>query len=261
MRNILLLLRKQLYEDKKGLIIYVSVVFGFLLIPNLIAGFVGRFTNSYDEMNYVPLFINLLLVGGFIMVSITYAQEMYSKVRQHAWLMLPVHAHEKLIAKFIYHAVLYPLALLIFVFLSSVIIEGMNAILFKASSPLLDMTNILIWKMILHYMVLQSIFLLGATYFKSAHLVKTVLSLMILSIVLSLILALIARIVYAPYAQQLFHGGIHIDDTMVVMNARALDLGNTYATIGKTIYWALLAPFCLVVSYFRIREVEAKDAV
>ncbi len=261
MRNILLLLKKQVYEDKKGLIIYASVVFGLILIPNLVMGFFGKLPSSQDDMGYLGLFGNLLFAGGFIMVSITYAQEMYSKVKQHAWLMLPVHAHEKLIAKVIYHAIIYPLVLLIFIFASSVIIEGLNAVLFSSSTPFLDMTDLAVWKMILNYLILQSVFLLGATYFKSANFVKTVLSVMVVSIVLSIILALIARVVYAPYAQVMFHGGISIDETTFIMNTNAMNLLETYEVIGKTIYWALLAPFCLVVSYFRIREVEAKDAV
>ncbi len=263
MRHIPLLLKKQFYEDRKGLIIYAAVILCVMIIPNLIAGFIGQLgLNSFSE-DYRSLFGNFLYIGGFIMVSMAFSEGMYSKVKQHAWLMTPAHAHEKLIAKELSYAAIYPLALMLFMFISSTIVAGLDRLFFGVTHEIFNLADPAVWKMVLYYLVGQSIFILGATYFKKAHFIKTVLAILLFLVVFGLLAMLFARIIYAPYAKVMFHGNINLsfNETTLMLSDRLQNLFNFLEVTGKVFFWALLAPFCLIVSYFRIREVEAKDAV
>lgn len=261
MRHITHLLRKQVYEDKKGLLIYSGVLFGLLLIPNMIQAYMTRgYLMPYDS-GYLEYFGNFLLLGGFIMTSLAFANNMHCKVKQHAWLMLPVHAHEKLITSIIYYAVIYPIALILFFTASSAVIEGLNSLFFSSHGLLFNPFDADVWEMVLHYIILQSVFLLGSVYFRNRHFVKTVLSLMGLGFVMSLIAMIVFRIAYAPYFDQLFHSAYYIDENILWNQAAGTPLVRFTEVLGKILYYGILAPFCWVVAYFRIREVEATDAV
>ncbi len=261
MMNIVHLLRKQIYEDRKGLMVYAAVVFSGLFLIGFLQALTNNIPLPYNDSGYTELFSNLLFLGGFIMTSITFAQSMYSKSRQHAWLMLPVHAHEKLIEKIIYHALIYPLALILFMTLSTLIIEGVNTLVFGRHALVFTPIDAEIWKMVLHYIILQSVFLLGAAYFRTAHFIKTVLSLIVVAMTLGLLSAFIFRITYAPYFHTMFQDPFYTDQASLMISVESEPLFRVIEVIGKTVYWFLLAPFCWTVTYFRIREVEAKDAV
>lgn len=261
MMRIIYLLRKQIFEDKKGLITYAATVFGIMLIGSLIGGYTDSIRPPELDPAYLELFSGLLFLGGFIMTSLTFAGSMYSKVKQHSWLMIPASAGEHLASKIIYHALMYPIALILFTFLGSAISEGTSLLLFGRSALIFDPFRSDVWLMILNYIVLQSVFLLGATYFKSAHFIKTVLSLITLGIGLSLIVALFVRIIYAPYFPEVMQDSFFIDSTALMLEQHSVGLIRFVEVSSKLVYWGLLAPLCWVVSYFRIREVEANDAV
>ncbi len=275
MKNIFYLLQKQFYEDRKGLIIYAAVIFGILLLPSLARASANSIPNSMIDPAYKNLFRNFLFLGGFIMTSLSFSETMHSKVKQHTWLMLPVHAHEKLITHIIYFGIIYPIVLMLFFFLSSIIIEGINTLSFGRHALIFNILDPVNWKMVLHYLVLQSIFLLGAAYFKSTHFIKTVLVIMAGVIVLSLFTLLSFRIVYGPYFRQSVVFSIktqmfnffsitsdpYLNQTSLLISPANEPYLRFIATACKIIYWAFLAPFCWLITDLRIREVEATDAV
>jgi hypothetical protein len=261
MKNIYCLLGKQLFEDRKGLLVYTLSAFAALFLFGLLRAFSQSSSAFQDTSYYMSWYGKLLFIGGFIITSITFAQSMHSKSRQHAWFMLPVHAYEKLAAKIIYLGILYPIALILFFTLSSLVVEGTAALIFGRTVAFFHPYSLEVWKTTANYLVLQSIFLLGAAYFTSAHFIKTVLTIILVSMSFGLFAMLLFRVVYTPYFPAAFTNPYFMDQAALVISNDTVPLVTLLERISTFAYWILAAPFCWTVTYFRIREKEATDAV
>ena len=252
-------LNREIQESKRNLIIYSLTIFLVLFLQEMVKAFITRTTgNIITESVYEGIFPGFLFLGGFIVTSMFFAQDMFSRTGQHNWLTLPASTAEKFLAKALLAAIAYPVALSIVFTLSSVIIETLTLVFFGKPFTMFNPFGPFIGKMILHYVVTQSIFLLGATYFRKAHFVKTVLTLGIIGIVMGMLATLFVRIIFAPYVTGMF--GFHFS-----LNSYNLQATDTLVTIGKwignIIYWILLPAFCWITAYLRVKEVQSTDAV
>jgi hypothetical protein len=264
--KLLYLLRKDILESRKGMLIYALTLFLLMLLPSILTMIFSGPSYADIATYYKSYFISFLFAGGFIITSLSFREDMYGKSTQHNWLMLPASPLEKLSVKVIFSAILYPILLLLFITVSSLIIEGLNAMIFGNHYMVFNPVQPLYWKLIAIYIVTQSIFLLGAAYFRKASFVKTVLMLNLLSLVIGLISILVVRIIFNKYFD-----GMSVDNDLIINNfgirfsaPESIDgiiEFKVFETIGKVIFWVFVAPFCWVVSYFRIREVQANDAV
>ncbi|MBL7007326.1 MAG: hypothetical protein ISR78_09625 [Spirochaetia bacterium] len=264
--KLLYLLRKDILESRRGMSIYALTLFLIMLLPNILTMIFSNPSYSDIATYYQSYFISFLFVGGFIITSLSFREDMYGKSTQHNWLMLPASPLEKLSVKVIYSALLYPILLLLFITASSLIIEGLNTMIFGRHYLVLNPVDALYWKLIPIYIVTQSVFLLGAAYFRKASFVKTVLMLNLLGLVIGLITILAGRIIFNNYFD-----GMSIDSDLIINNFEirfsspeafeGIIAFRVFETIGKVLFWVFLAPFCWVVSYFRVREVQANDAV
>ena len=251
-------LNKELHENRKGFIIYAITIVLIMFVIEVISALVSRFTGAGHIEIYEGLFPGFLFLGGFITTSIMFSDDMFSKRGQHSWLMLPASSLEKFLSKALLSAFAYPIALVIVFVGASAFTELINLITvgdrFVMFNPLQGET----WKMVLHFIVIQSVFLLGATYFRSVHFIKTVLAVGLIVMACGLFAALVTRIAFAPYLQgfftpKAFHLSADIND---LMNAT-----HGLSVVIDIVYWALLAPFCWFTAYLRVKEVQATDAI
>jgi hypothetical protein len=257
----MLLLKKQIFEDRKGLAIYAVSAFGALLLFGMLRSLTQNQEMASDSTYYIQWFNNLLFFGGLIITSLTFSDTMHSKIRQHEWMMLPAYAHEKLAAKIIYLAVGYPAALLLFMTLASLITEGVNMLVIGRTVPMFRLYEMDVWESITGFLVIQSVFLLGAAYFRSAHFIKTVLALISLALAAGLFSALIVRIVYAPYVSAFLADPYAFDQmALTITNTDMPRLFRIGRIVGRVLTY-LVIPFSYLVTYYRIREKEALNAV
>lgn len=261
MRRTILLLKKQIFEDRKGLAIYAVSAFGALFLFGILRSLTQNQTMASDSTYYAQWFSNLLFIGGLIITSLTFSDTMHSKIRQHEWMMLPAHAHEKLAAKIIYLAVGYPAALLLFMTLASLITEGANMLIIGRTVPMFRPYEKEVWESIAGFLVMQSVFLLGATYFRSAHFIKTVLALIAISLVAGLFTALIVRIAYAPYVSAFLADPYMFDQMALTLYTTDMPMLFRIGRVISRVLMYLVIPFSYLVTYYRIREKEALNAV
>jgi hypothetical protein len=253
------LLKREIYESKRSLLIFSLTIFLILLFQEMGGSIAARFKGGMTIVSwYDNNFPGFLYLGGFILTSVFFSQDMFNRTGQHHWLMLPASSEEKFLSKAFITAVGYPIALTALFFLSSVIIESMTTLFFKDAFILFNPWTKEVGWMLLHYLVIQSVFLLGATYFRKAHFVKTILALGIIGFAASLIGTLFIRIVFAPYFTGFFQP-MNIQFSFSQGYEEQFLKG--FFTLMKVIYWALLAPFCWFVAYLRVKEVQATDAI
>lgn len=256
--RLLLVLRKELYEGKKSFTIYGIVIFLFLFFQEILDAY---FSRGVEDLimggSYAQSFPPFLFLGGCIMTSVFFAEDMFSRTGQHAWLMLPAASWEKFLAKALLCAIAYPIALTALFVLSSLIIEALTLLIFDNSFSWFNPFSADVGILFFHYLVIQSVFLLGSTYFRKAHFIKTVLSVGLVVLSLLLLGALFIRIAFAPYI------------FAFLTYPRSLSLSffgsGQYVYFWKlffqVLYWIALPVFCWICAYLRVKEVQATDAV
>lgn len=252
-------LNKEIRENRKNLLIFSITVFLVLFFQAMAGAFFGRMAGIHPtETVYRENFPGFLFLGGFIVTSIAFSQDMFSRIGQHNWLTLPASALEKFLAKGLLAAIAYPVALIVVFTLSSLMIEALALLLFGSPFAMFNPLGRNVGIMLLHYVVTQSIFLLGATYFRKAHFVKTVLAIGVIGIVLGMLGTLFVRIAFAPYMTNMFSFHISIDENMLLGRQGLM----IFATWTKNIlYWIALPLFCWFTAYLRVKEVQATDAI
>lgn len=255
--KLLRVINKEVQENKRSLLIYSLTIFLVLFMQGMFRAFMSR-QGGYSSSIYREMFPGFLFLGGFILTSVFFAQDMFSRTGQHNWLTLPASQAHKFLAKGILTALVYPVALNLLFFLSSIIIELLALLLFRDSVYLFNPLAYGTRNIFLHYIVNQSIFLLGATYFRKAHFIKTVLALSLLGITLSIITAFFVRLVFAPYFTSML--GVRL-----AFPINTLETHFTLTTIGRWLggflYWFILPLFCWFTAYLRVKEVQATDAI
>lgn len=258
------LFKKDLYESRKTLITYAITIFVVMFLPSAVASFLNRGFSLNEGFSYGPYYVGFLMLGGAIISSIAFTDSMYGKTTQHDWLMLPATATERLSVKLLISILIYPVMITLYIFVSSAVIEGFNLLIFRVHSPIFNPLSSVYFKLLLHNIILQSLFLMGSTYFRKAAFIKTVLSMGIFAMVLGIITSGIGYLLFKDVIDTV--GALNAD---VELNNFVMHYGTQDAVmdfrffeyVGKIIYWILLSPFCWLVSYFRIREVQANDTV
>jgi hypothetical protein len=188
-----------------------------------------------------------IFVGGFILTSMAY-NEIHTPARSQFYLTLPATTAEKLFSSWFITSIVYVIVtnlVLWFVLLLS------NSIAHLAWATPWDIYNPFAptyTQLMAIYMATQSVFFLGALYFRKNNFMKTILSLFVISMIINVITVVFAYLIFGT-------PGIHTD-----MEAMDPGFGYSFMTtlpkIMKGLFYGVLAPFCLVVSYFTLKERE-----
>ncbi len=259
MKNIPLLLRREYYRQRSGLLILGAFCFLFLLLKRYSEYYIG-FTGMGSPYSG---YINLFLLVGLVFTSMTFSGTMHSSKNRHAWLMLPVHAHEKLAVKILAHSLIYPAGLVLFTFVSSLVIEGLGGLFWENHVPLFSLMDERLWLKVANYCIASSLFLLGGAFFRKNHFIKTCLAVMLLMVFLTFFTFLAVRVIH--FAGGDFPGDFYSwninEEGDFPFASDVFRKSLWFSRMTALVYWVIFPLFCWTVTYFRIREKEAKDAV
>ena len=264
-RRLAAFVRKDLFEGYRSILVIAAAVFGVLLVIYGISMAGGPKIVDGDRTIHSVLFGILLFIGGYVASSRAF-REAHDRTRNHDWLMLPSSTLEKLTARLVLTSVGYAAGVVIFYSVFSVVAAGLSSLIFGGHRGLFAPWTREVGLMLANYLVMQSVFLVGAAFFRKNHFVKTVLSLTVIGFVALILLAVTVRLVFADY----FTGMEPSRDLAAFFEGFEdnagweLNLGRTgrsIATTLKVLYWSALAPICWVIAYFRLRETEVKDGV
>ncbi len=238
----ILLIRRQVLSGTNILFIAFGAITGLLL---LISGLVAYFSPE-DLADMTNLYYVAMFLGGYIYTSNTF-NELHNPQRSYRFLTLPVSTFERLAGAWLLSAVLFPvvaiLAMVIVVFLSNLIINftvdpGTFSNIFSHTTLVL----------IGIYFVTQSVFLLGAIYFRKHNFLKTLLALFVVYFAISLYVSLAGLIIFRPWEY-------HFSSINQFPTSRLEHFfTDLFPGIMKIIFWYVMAPFFLIVSYFSLKE-------
>jgi hypothetical protein len=168
------LLRNDVIGGYRNWLIASAVIAGVLLIGAMLA--VNG--NGPDASFYRVTFFPTLLIWGTIASSAAFS-ELHDKSKNTAYLLLPASALEKTLAPLLSTTIVLIAYLLVFTAVASVAIEGINRVLYGRANDLFNPFEAEIWASVPRYIVAQSLFFLGAAWFRKGHYIRTLLAVLI----------------------------------------------------------------------------------
>lgn len=213
-------------------------MFGVYILQVIASG------GSFNLDAFVSFGFVIVFVGGYIFTSNIF-NELQSPVKSHYYLTLPARAEEKLIAAWLISSVFFVIVSLAIMFLISFIISGILALLFNGGLQLFNPFTKAAMTTTGVYLVTQTIFLLGSVYFRKFNFLKTLLSVFLVYITLFVWILIMIFLVIRPQ-DMVFAGAFDIDIDFQKALAKS--------EIISFIFWYVIGPFFLIVSYFRLKE-------
>lgn len=237
------LLKRDYFLRRRSVLMTSGIIFGAMFIIRLFRAWAGN-SNPQD---YNRLFTAVLVIWGAVSASYSFT-EMHSRLGSQWWIMLPATALEKLLGRLIFVCIFLPVYVTLVTWLFSVITEGLMVILFQTGfmpfNPfaLPDYGNI-----ILSLWFGQSVFILGATWFRKTYLLKTLLTMFLISVFLGIYSMLLFRLSFGPGFRSI-----------------SMSSGNSLNFFREDWSWdfikyaggILLTMFCWFTSWLRIKEAQ-----
>ena len=253
-RRLELLIRNDVIAGYRSLLTTSATLAGIILILAMFS----RDSASGNENFYLFWFIGMLLIWGPIASSRSF-KELHDKTENESYLLLPASALEKTIARLLSITVIFLGYLLIFTTLTSVVVELVNSLFFGQRNQWFHPFDSMGWSLFGHFVVVQSLYFLGAAWFRKNHFIKTTLAITIACIGLTVLALVILRFVLAPY----FYGFDMSLDNMRIDNLYSLYQGVIDVVgIGVTaLYFVGLPVMCWSVAWLRVRETQVSDGV
>ena len=254
LRRLCYLLRGDLITGYRSLLISSAGVAAVILVAAMIvpshhfpvSGF--HLTTSFHR----AAFTILLFTWGIIASSRAFGA-LHDKTRNESYLLLPASALEKTLARLLTVTVGMVAYLLVFSTVVSVIVELLNLLFFGRRHGFFDPFDPIVWDRISLYIVIQSLYFLGAAWFRRAHFIKTTLAIA-LAFIASATLALIAlRIAFAD----LWSVTWDIPYAFAALHDWFTDTGPGVMVAVKR----LLTIACWCIAWLRVSEAQTSDGV
>jgi hypothetical protein len=245
LQRLLLLMQRYLTFNSKTWLIGIGAISGVLIIISLLQAYFSQ--GLFDVRSLATTGQVMIFIGGFVITSMAY-NEIHTPARSQFYLTLPATTAEKLFSNWLITSVIFILIANILLALVLALANGIANLAWSASFNLFNPFTNENLKLMGIYIVTQSIFFLGALQFRKNNFLKTILSLFVISMVINIIAGLFAYLLFGT-------DGMHMD-----AQTMSPDLSHMFETIFpkvmKTIFYMVLVPFFLLVSYFKLKERE-----
>ena len=259
----IILPRRLLYLLKRDLLSNITttlITFGAVTAVIYLISALTAYNRTPSDQLYFTLFTNLLFIGGLIVTSMVF-REMHRKETAQNYLLLPASNFEKFFSRLLISTVGFAAVTLVGLTLISYLSEGINTLIFKRHNQIFNPFTKTVWMLMAHYFVAQSVYFLGAAYFRKHNFIKTINVIFLILILVSILGVLFFRIIYFDIFDTFFG----IKDTSLMIQWDKISLApktiDTLINIAKALYWLIPAPLFWTITYFRIKEAEVKNAV
>ena len=169
------LIRNEAKSIFRSWLIVSALLVGLLVLVNEFVQDTGPTGTFYQFW-----FLFTLFVWGTIASSSSFA-DLHNKSKNTAYLLLPASALEKTLAPLLLVTIGLIAYLLVFMTVASTAIEYVNRLTSGGRNEIFDPFDPILWRSgaIPSYLVAQSLFFLGAAWFRSVHYIKTLLAIVI----------------------------------------------------------------------------------
>lgn len=219
--------------------IYANTIatFALTLLAVLILYSLGDYAELITGQFHPTIFAWVLFLGGLWLTSKSFV-DMHTKDRNCTFLTLPVSNLERFLGRLLLTTVGYIIAVCIIFTVASILAAGLAFLIFRISTVLFNPFASDILGYLLGYICLQSLFFLGAIYFRKNNASKTILAFCLMVVVFTSVAFLLFILIVGP---RVFFGSNYIWEFVVSI---------------KYIV-AIFVPLCAyLIAYLRLCEYE-----
>ena len=257
-RRLWYLLRSDFIGGYRSLLIVSGALAGITLVAAMIhpSGLVFDYGFHRDPGLHRGAFTLALFAWGTIASSRAF-RPLHDKTRNEAYLLLPASALEKMLARLLAVTAGLVAYLLVFSTVVALVVESLNLLFFGSRNGFFNPFDPYVWEGISFYIVVQSLYFLGASWFRRAHFVKTTLAITLAIAGLAALTAIALRIAFADFP---LHVSLHIQNLKFVLDMEPHSL----AGVADTVLLAamvLLPLACWSIAWLRVAEAQVSDGV
>lgn len=255
-RRFWLLLKEEIHLDYRRYLLGLGAAFALLAVIWWFNGFDINVNDHLAEFHYIWFGI-ILIGGGAFFTSIAYVPY-GEKTSRLFYLNLPASTLEKFASKWFITAILYPLAIWLFYLVFSWVVNAVY-MAYTGGTPFtaLPAFGYKTWLFIRIYIVVQSLFLLGAVIFHRFAIFKTGFSLLLLGITLGLFTFICFRLIFPEVFDGLLSVGPYSPN-------QVYEPSESFKTFVETrmediltyLFWIVPAPVLLIIGYYKLKEKE-----
>jgi hypothetical protein len=255
LRRVALLMRADLYTWYRTLGIVSAAAGGVILLAAVLLKSGGSAAGQY----YFGWFATLLFLAGLIVTSRGF-RDLHEKTRNTAFLLLPASSLEKTLARLLMLSIGFIAYLVVFMTLVAMLSEAANWLLRNRWETVFQPFEAHVWKLAGHFVILQSVFFLGAAWFRSNHLFKTVLAIVVLIAVYIAIVALVGRLLLRSMSNPEFivTAVENLSFGLYEQHRLIFDVAGVFVELA---YFVLLPVLCWTVAWMRVTETQVSDGV
>ena len=252
------LLRGDFITGFRSLMIVSATLAGVTLVVAMILPSGLVFDNAFhrDSSLHRSVFTIALFAWGITATSRAF-RPLHDKARNEAWLLLPASSLEKTLARLLAVTVGIVAYLLVFVTLVSLVVESLNLLLFGNHNGFFNPFEPFVRENISVYIVLQSLYFLGAAWFRRAQFVKTTLAITLTIAGLAAVAVFTARIVFADFPLGV---SLHTRNLSFVLETDPESLYGMTSTALLAVM-ILLPIACWSIAWLRVAETQVSDGV
>ncbi len=240
--RIFLLIKRYIYVYLKTYLIGFAAAGVTMLMLSIIITWSNN--GEYNHISFQNQMQVVVVICGYIITS-TIFKEINSKHSGWFYTMLPANPSEKVLSYWSLSSIGYIIVASIAMILVSILTSLVTIILFKTNfyvyNPFCE-SNVFF---MVNYCIFQSIFFLGAIYFKKNNFIKTILAIMLFVTALIVVVGVVNFLLFEETS---------IKYVELVNENKEGKIALKY--VAEFVYYGLLVPFMLIVSYFRIKERE-----
>lgn len=244
MRRLAFVLRSDLMRTHRSALL----ISGTAGLVALVVSLLGAYDGNVGEGStfYRIFFIATLFAWGTIATSVCFS-DLHGRATNMAFLLLPASALEKTVSRLLFYTVGLVAYLLLFTTLLSWVLEGINTLWIGDRRAFFSPLDGLGWSLVPHFLVTQALFFVGAAWFRKVQFVKTVASVIGISIGLCTIAVSLAWMV-GPQA---------------CLNANCFEFPflDWVTDAAPVAYFYLLPPFCWFVAWLRVTETQVSHGI
>ena len=246
--RLLLLFKRQFSLYSSTIYIAYGAVSGILMF---IFYLIAYFQKTCDYNSQVHLFFTVFFIAGYIFSSRSF-NELGDYRTGYMYLTLPVSNLERLLVGWLNSSLVYAVIGVITFFVISTVANMLAAVSsgFTFEWFGLDFYSKIVLPTLI-YLVTQTVFVMGAAFFKKNPFLKTLLAIFIISVALNIITTFLGFAIIGEFNPH----NMNINDNNFPIEFKMF-IEDTFPVFFKILFWYITVPFFLLVSYFRLKETE-----
>lgn len=241
---------RDILMNKQSTLIFFGVLAGIILLSGWLTHYDTQ-DPSQDILFHTRWYAILFLIIGIFHTASVYGEFKRSATLQE-YLLLPASTLEKWFSRWFRSLPFYIITFTVAYWIASLVL---NIVLYATTKGMLPFFNPFqapifdLWKW---YVLIHSVFLIGAVHFNKNAVFKTLFTLFLLMMVYSIITGGVQFLLFNPFNEDVYIDGNSFGSLgdFVERNAELL------LNVMKGIIWFLLVPFFWVVSYLKLSEKE-----